>query len=186
MSANPRYAIGVPNVGPFGDPALLVPSVRAAILDELPGIRIRHVHPMMQLLSLTTGRERALAALAVSFGVLAVLLAAIGLYGVMAWQVTARTREIGVRMALGADRGQVVSMVLGQALRLLLIGVAVGIPLALAGARSLRALLYGVTPLDPGPLAAGVALLVAVGIVAALLPTRSASRVDPVIALRAD
>jgi ABC-type antimicrobial peptide transport system permease subunit len=77
-------------------------------------------------------------------------------------------------------------MVLGQALKLVLIGVTVGVPLALAGARSMRALLYGVTPFDPLPLVAGVAVLVAVGIVAAILPTRTASRVDPVVALRTD
>jgi putative ABC transport system permease protein len=105
----------------------------------------------------------------------------------MAYQVTARTREIGVRMALGADRGQVLNMVLGQALKLVLVGVMVGVPLAIAGARSMGvALLYGVTPFDPGPLVAGVAVLVAVGIVAAILPTRAASRVDPVVALRTD
>jgi ABC-type antimicrobial peptide transport system permease subunit len=148
------------------NPAQVVPAARAAILEALPNIRIRHLHPMTDLLSITVGKERALAMLSVAFGTLAVLLAAVGLYGVMAFQVSARTREIGVRMALGADRGQVMRMVLGQALRLVGMGVAIGIPLALGGARAMRALLYGVTPFDPLPLAASAAVLVAAGLAA--------------------
>jgi predicted permease len=167
-------------------PAQLVAPARAIILSELPRIRIRHVHPMMDLLATTVGRERALASLAVAFSFVALLLAAIGLYGVMAFQVSARTREIGVRMALGAGRNQVVRMVIGQALRVVGIGVAVGIPFALLGARSLRALLYGITPFDPSPLASGAAVLVIVGVLAALIPSRSAARVDPLVAIRSE
>jgi len=167
-------------------PATLVPPARAIILGELPKVRIRHLMPMSDLLSMTVGRESALAALSVAFGFLALLLAAIGLYGLMAFQVSARTREIGVRMALGARRMQVMRMVIAQALRVVAIGVAIGIPFALAGARSLRALLYGVTPFDPGPLATGAAVLVAVGVLAALIPSRNAARVDPLVAIRCE
>jgi ABC-type antimicrobial peptide transport system permease subunit len=124
--------------------------------------------------------------LAVSFGFVALLLAAIGLYGVMAFQVSARTREIGVRMALGAGRWQVVRMVISQALLVVAIGVALGIPFALAGARSLRALLYGITPFDPAPLASGAAVLVIVGALAAVIPSRNAARVDPLVAIRSE
>lgn len=166
--------------------AQVVPATRAAILAELPSIRIRHVHPMVDLLSLTISREKTLAWLSVAFGVLAVLLAAVGLYGVMAFQVSARTREIGVRMALGASRGQVVRMVLGQALALVTVGVALGMPLAVLGARSLRALLYGVTPYDAVPLVLGGSALVAVGLLASLVPSGKAARVDPLIAIRAE
>jgi len=167
-------------------PAQLVPPARAIILGELPKVRIRHLLPMTDLLSTTVSRESALAALSVAFGFLALLLAAIGLYGVMAFQVSARTREIGVRMALGARRMQVMWMVIAQGLRVVAIGVVVGIPFALAGARSLRALLYGVTPFDPTPLAEGAAVLVIVGVVAALIPSRSAARVDPLVAIRCE
>jgi predicted permease len=167
-------------------PSQLVPQARAIIVGELPKIRIRHLHPMTDLLAITVGKERALSVLALAFGFLAVLLAAIGLYGVMAFQVSARTREIGVRIALGAGRGQVVRMVIGQAMTVVAIGVGVGIPLALVGARSLRALLYGVTPFDPVPLGLGAAVLVTIGALAALVPSRNAARVDPLIAIRSE
>jgi predicted permease len=167
-------------------PAQLVAPARAIILGELPKIRIRNVDPMTDLLSMTVGRESALASLSVAFGLVALLLAAIGLYGVMAFQVSARTREIGVRMALGARRSQVVRMVIGQALRVVAIGVGVGVPFALLGARSLQALLYGITPFDPAPLAAGAAVLVIVGTAAALIPSRNAARVDPLVAIRCE
>jgi len=166
--------------------AQLVTPARAIILGELPKIRIRHLLPMTDLLSMTVGRESALADLAVAFGFVALLLAAIGLYGVMAFQVSARTREIGVRMALGARRSQVVRMVIGQALLVVAVGVGVGIPFALVGARSLRALLYGITPFDPAPLASGAVVLVIVGALAALIPSRRAARVDPLVALRCE
>lgn len=167
-------------------PATLVAPARAIILGELPKVRIRHLHPMAELLSLTLGRESALATLSVAFGLVALLLAAIGLYGVLAFQVSARTREIGVRMALGARRLQVMRMVIAQALRVVVVGVAVGIPFALVGARSLRALLYGVTPFDPAPLAAAVAVLVIVSVLAALIPSRNAACVDPLVAIRCE
>jgi predicted permease len=167
-------------------PSQLVAPARAIILGELPKIRIRHVHPMADLLADAVGRESALASLSVAFGAVALLLAAIGLYGVMAFQVSARTREIGVRMALGARRSQVVRMVIGQALRVVAIGVALGIPFALVGARSLRALLYGITPFDPTTLATGATVLVIVGTLAALIPSRNAARVDPLVAIRCE
>jgi predicted permease len=166
--------------------AQVVAPARAIILGELPKVRIRHDLPMSDLLSTTVGRESALASLSVAFGLLALVLAAIGLYGVMAFQVSARTREIGVRMALGAQRSRVVRMVIGQALIVVAVGVGIGIPFALAGARSLRALLYGVTPFDPVPLATGAAVLVIVGMIAAVIPSRNAARVDPLVAIRCD
>jgi predicted permease len=168
------------------NPAHLVQAARSAILAELPNIRIRHDHPMTELLSITVGKERILASLSLAFGVLAVVLAAVGLYGVMAFQVSARRREIGVRMALGAGRGHVMRMVVRQALGVVVIGLAIGVPLALAGARSLRALLYGVTPFDPVPLAIAALVLVVVGVLASLLPSRNAARVDPLIAIRTE
>ena len=166
--------------------AQLVAPMRAIVLSALPQIRIRHLLPMTDLLSITVGKERTLASLAVAFGFVALLLAAIGLYGVMAFQVSARTREIGVRMALGAGRSQVIRMVIGQGLTVVIVGVGLGIPVALLGARSLRALLYGVTPFDPAPLSLGAVVLVFVGVLAALIPSRTAARVDPLVAIRSD
>jgi len=164
----------------------LVAPARAIILAELPRIRIRHDTPMTDLLSMVVSRESALASLSVAFSFLALLLASIGLYGVMAFQVSARTREIGVRMALGAQRSDVVRMVIRQALVVVAIGVAVGVPFGLAGARSLRALLYGITPFNPLPLATGAAVLALVGTLAALIPSRNAARVDPLAAIRCE
>jgi predicted permease len=168
------------------DPAKVVPAARAAIVAELPNIRIRHVHPVTELLSITIGKERALTTLAIAFGILALLLAAVGIYGVTAFYVSARTREIGVRMALGASRAQVIRMVLGQGLVLVLAGLLMGVPLALAAARSLGALLYGVTPFDPLTLTLGALILAVAGMTASLIPSANAAKVDPLIAIRAE
>jgi predicted permease len=168
------------------DLATIVPQLRTEILAALPKVRIRHVHPMMRILGQVLGRERALADLAVAFGLLALVLAAVGLYGVMAFQVSARTREIGVRMALGADRRQVVRMVIGQGLTIVALGVVIGVPIALLGARSLRALLYGISAFDPVPLLIGAGVLTLTGALASLIPSNSAAKVDPLVAIRAD
>ncbi|MEO5821613.1 MAG: FtsX-like permease family protein [Vicinamibacteraceae bacterium] len=128
--------------------------------------------------------ERALAILAASFGGVALVLAMIGLYGVIAWGVTQRTQEIGVRLALGARRPQVVGLVLADGLRLLALGIALGVPAAWAATRWLRTLLFGVTPADPVSALAAIGLLTAAALLAAYLPARRASRVDPLIALR--
>jgi ABC-type antimicrobial peptide transport system permease subunit len=131
-------------------------------------------------------QERLVARLATGFGVLALLLASIGLYGVLTYAVTRRTNEIGLRVALGAQQQDVVRMVLKDALKLVLVGALVGTPLALAATRLLRNQLHDVEPTDP--LALGVALLVltASAVAAALLPARRAARLDPLTALRAE
>jgi len=128
--------------------------------------------------------ERLVAWLSTAFGLLATLLAGIGLYGVMAYSVTSRTREIGIRMALGAERGRVCRMVVGDAARLVGVGIAVGLPLAVAGNWALRSQLFGLLAVDPGALAAAVAVLGAVAMVSAFLPARRATSVEPVRALR--
>jgi ABC-type antimicrobial peptide transport system permease subunit len=104
----------------------------------------------------------------------------------MAFQVTSRSREIGIRMALGADRTQVVRMVMRQSLIVVATGVAIGVPLALRASSGLQALLYGVEPFAPAPFVIAVLVLVGAGIVATLLPSRNASRVDPLVALRSE
>jgi putative ABC transport system permease protein len=119
------------------------------------------------------------------FSVFALLLAAIGIYGVVAYSVAERTHEIGIRVALGAGRGDVVRLVFGRIVALVVPGVALGIGGALATTRVLGTLLFEVKPNDPGTFAGVAVLLVCVALVAGLLPARRASRVDPLVALRA-
>jgi len=133
-------------------------------------------------------RERLIATLASFFGALALLLAGVGLYGLLAFGVVQRTGEMGVRMALGAQRRDVLWMILREALSLVLIGVGLGVPVALAAARlaanQISGLLFGLNAGDPVTIAAATGLLAAVAGVAAYLPARRASRVDPMVALR--
>ena len=129
-------------------------------------------------------RERLMATLSGFFGFLAVLLATIGLYGVMSYMVARRTNEIGLRMALGAGAGEVMRMITGEALTLLALGVGLGSILALAAAASARSLLFGLRPYDPGTLATAAGSLAAVALAAGLVPARRAARMDPMSALR--
>jgi ABC-type antimicrobial peptide transport system permease subunit len=130
--------------------------------------------------------ERLVARLATAFGLLALVLAAIGLYGVMTYAITRRTGEIGLRVALGAQQPDVVRMVLFDALRLVIVGLVVGVPLALASTRLLTAQLHGVGAVDPVSIGVAVSVLIASASVAALLPAVRASRVSPIVALRAE
>ena len=118
------------------------------------------------------------------FGALGLLLAAIGLYGVLSYVVSQRTQEMGVRIALGAGRREILELVMGQALRVLVWGVALGVAGALAAGRAIASLLYGVTPHDPLVLSVVIVILGAVAAVASYLPARRATRVDPMVALR--
>jgi ABC-type antimicrobial peptide transport system permease subunit len=130
--------------------------------------------------------ERLVANLASGFSALALLLAAIGLYGVMTYAITRRTGEMGLRVALGAQRHEVVAMVLFDALRLVAAGLAVGLLLAVASTRLLQAQLHGVGAIDPMSIVAAVAVLSASAVLAVLLPAIRASRVSPIVALRAE
>ena len=129
-------------------------------------------------------QERVFARLASLFGGLALVLACIGLYGTMAYTVARRTGEIGIRMAIGARPADILSMVLRESVRLVLMGSGVGLVAALAATRAIRSHLYGLTPHDPYVLTGAAAILVAVTMVAACIPARRASRVDPLRALR--
>jgi putative ABC transport system permease protein len=129
-------------------------------------------------------REELMAMLSGFFGLLALLLACVGLYGIMSFAVASRTREIGIRMALGAERRDVVWLILREALLLVLVGVAVGLPSALAAARLVSSLLFGLTPADPVSMSLAALLMLAVGAAASYIPARRALRVDPMVALR--
>src|SRR5581483_6225840 len=164
--------------------------------DTIAGV-LRHevsqLDPNLPVFSLLTVEEqvrqsifgdRLMAALSAVFGLLAALLAGVGLYGVMAWTVAQRTREIGIRMALGAEARDVLKLVVGQGLILAVIGTVLGLITALALTRLLGDLLYGVSPTDPLTYAVIAVLLVAVSLAACLIPARKATRVDPIVALR--
>jgi ABC-type antimicrobial peptide transport system permease subunit len=134
----------------------------------------------------TLRMERLFAKLLTVFGVLAQLLASIGLFGVMAYAVSQRTREIGIRMALGAARGEVLAMIVRQGLTLTLIGITLGLVGAFAFTRVLQNQLFAISPLDPVTFIAVSALLVIVALLACWLPARRAARVDPMVALRCE
>ena len=159
-------------------------AARATISSVSPDLMVRVATTLSAQVRQTTVRERLLLGIAAGFGSLAVLLAAIGLYGTLAYAVTRRTREIGVRLALGARRETVMRMILGESLTLTAFGLCAGVPLALGGGSLLRGFLFGVAPYDIATLLVASVLLALVAIVAGYVPARRASRVDPMVALR--
>jgi len=169
-----------------GDPSAMVQRVRQEVVAVDPSLPIDDVTPLPTLMKNSIGAERLVAKLASAFGVLALLLAAIGLYGVMTYAITRRTGEIGLRVALGAQRANILNMVLVDALRLVAVGVALGLPLALAATRLLRTQLHGVDPIDPISIGLAVVVLSLSAVVAVLIPALRASRVSPIVALRAE
>ena len=167
-------------------PAQLLAPIRKAITDLNPDLPIRSIDPLSRMMRSSIAEERLLATLAMVFGGAALLLAAIGLYGVMSYAVSRRSGEIGLRVALGARRGTVITMVIRDALALVALGVAAGIPLTLAASRVIRGQLHGIEPSDPIAFGSALAVLCACAVLAALLPALRASRVAPVVALRSE
>ena len=170
----------------LGAPTDLVGRLRREIQSIDPKLIVTVVAPVMQDVERALVREKLLARLSGIFGAMAAALAAIGLYGLMAYAVANRTRDIGICMALGASRERVLRSEVGSALRLVAIGIAIGIPAAIAGGRLIAAQLYGVSATDPVTLSVTAALLTFVGGLAAYGPARRASRVDPLVALRGE
>jgi predicted permease len=162
------------------------PAVRAVIRDIDPSLEIMSMKTVDERLGRMIARDRLTARLAAAFGLLAVFLAAIGLYGVLAFAVARRTKEIGIRMALGARRSTVVSLVVRDGGLIVLAGVAIGLPAAWLAARAVASQLFGLSPADPMTIAVAVAVLVCVAALAAYLPARTASSVDPLRALRCE
>jgi len=167
-----------------GDPAKVAGAIRREVRAVDANVPIYNVRTLETQLDESLSQERLVATLSGWFGAFAMLLAAMGLYGVLAYSVTRRTNEIGLRMALGAERGGVIWMVLREALLLVGMGIAIGVPIALALARSVTSLLYGLKPTDPLTISAAAITLFAVATVASYLPARRAARVDPMVALR--
>ena len=166
------------------DPAAMLPVLHRAVAEEDARLTVREAYAAPELIDRALVQERMIAKLSIAFGVLAVGLACIGLYGLIAYQVVQRTNEIGIRMALGAQRAEVLWATLRRALAWTAAGVVLGIPLALTASRTAESLLFGLNPMDMVTLAAAAALMLLLGALAAFIPARRASRVDPLVALR--
>jgi putative ABC transport system permease protein len=169
-----------------GSPEAAMPSIRATVRAVDANAGIDAIHTMDHMVSNSMARQRFYAVLLGAFAAIAGLLAAIGIYGVLAYSVVQRTPEIGVRMALGAERRQVLALVLRRGLVLSVIGITIGLAGAVAGARYLRAMLFGIDALDPWTFTIVAASFILVAAMASYLPARRATRVEPVVALRCD
>jgi ABC-type antimicrobial peptide transport system permease subunit len=169
-----------------GDPAALAGALRGAVLGLDPALAVAEVRPMRGVIAEATARPRFSAMLLATFAGCAVLLALVGIYGVVANGVTQRRGEFGVRIALGARPADVARYVLGGSLRRAAAGVLLGLGGAAALTRLMASQLYATSPLEPGVLAGGALLVVAVAAAATWLPARRATRVDPLQALRAE
>ena len=169
-----------------GEPTALVPEMRRQVAALDATLPVYEVKTLVAHLGTALFPARAAATLLGLTGALALLLAAVGLYGVLSYLVTLRTREIGIRMALGARREDVVRLVVGRGLRLAGIGLAIGLVLSAGVTRFASFLLYGTSPLDPVTFASVAALLLGVALLAAWTPARRAASVEPTVALRED
>jgi ABC-type antimicrobial peptide transport system permease subunit len=169
-----------------GDAATIVPIVGDVVQSAEPGTRVEQLATLDALVARATAQPRFTSRLVAAFGALALLLAAVGIYGTLSYVVGARTREIGIRLALGAPRAAIVSDMMWRGFAPAAAGGAIGLAVAAALARTFRALLFGIEPIDAASLAGGGVLLLAVALAAALGPARRASRVDPAVALRTD
>lgn len=181
--ASPDEVLGDIEIRTAGAPAALAQTVRETLGRVEPRLPVVEVVPLEDRLARGVIQDRMVARLTTIFGALALLLASLGLYGTVSYGVNRRVAELGLRMALGADRGVVLWMVLREALTLVLIGALIGLPLAFLAARSMRAHLFNVGAADPLAFVVGGALLMVVAAVAAYLPAYRASRIEPMVAL---
>jgi putative ABC transport system permease protein len=169
-----------------GDPRGAIPMVRRTVYELDRNAGIDAIVPMEQLVSNSVARQRFYAVMLGLFAAVAGLLAALGIYGVLAYAVVQRTQEIGVRMALGAERRQVMALILGRGMMLAAIGITIGVAGAIGAAKYLQSMLFGVQPRDPATLAAIAIAFSVVAVIASYLPARRATKVDPMVALRVD
>ena len=169
-----------------GDPAAMAPALRGLIRSMDPSLAVFDTRTLEDVIQGQLGKSRAASALLGSFGALALLLASLGLYGVVAYGVTRRTREIGIRMALGAARRNVLGLIVGEGVRLAAAGIVIGLVASALLTRLVSRFLYGVTATDLGTFAAVSLVLAGVAVAASLVPARRAARVDPMAALRSE
>lgn len=158
-------------------------GVKTILYRKLPGMPV-DTHPLSTQVEATIVEERMIVTLATGFGFLALVMSCLGVYGLLAYSVTQRTKEIGIRMALGARSGGVIALMLRNAIGLMLRGVMLGLPAALAASSCLKSTLFGLSPADPGAIGTAILLSAAAALVAAYLPARRASQIDPIFALR--
>jgi predicted lysophospholipase L1 biosynthesis ABC-type transport system permease subunit len=168
-----------------GDPIALAPAARRAIHDLAPDLPVYDIKSMAVRVADATSYARFSALLLALFAAIALALATLGVYGVVSFAVSQRTRELGIRVALGATRRDVMRLVVGHGVALAVVGGAFGLAAALAATRVLRSLLYGVEPSDPATFLGVAALLAAAAVVASWIPARRAARVDPAGVLKA-
>jgi len=167
-----------------GNPLSLVPAVRSVVAGLDPNLPVSDLQPLLQVVEHSIAPQRFNTGLLAVFSSLALLLAAIGVYGVISYTVVQQTREWGVRLALGAEPRDLLSLVLARGLRLAAIGLAIGLALSLAGTRLIGSLLFGVNPMDPLTFVAAALVLATVALAACWIPARRAMRIDPAEALR--
>jgi predicted permease len=183
QSAFPISAVNL-EIRTSGDPAAVMDGVRNKVKSIDAALPVGGVDTVNTLAMRTVFAETMLARLAGMFAILALVLAAVGIYGLMSYLVVSRTKEIGIRMALGAQRGQILFSILRHTMMLATAGVAIGIPVALVGTQAIKATLFGVGSVDVLSLLAAVALLGVVALSAGFIPARTATKVDPMVALR--
>jgi predicted permease len=169
-----------------GDPATAASAVRAAIADIDRDVPIHTLKTMENVVSESVAARAFQATLLMLFGAIAVILAGVGVFGIVANAVAQRSKELGIRLALGASPASLQRMVLGNVLRFVGVGVTLGVPLAIGAGYALRDLLFGVGPQNPVVLAAAAGLVVLIGVTAAWMPARRALRIDPATTLRAE
>jgi predicted permease len=167
-----------------GDLPAVVAAVRREIQNMDPDLSVYPAQTISEIVEGLLQHDRMFAVMAGVFGLLALLLTAVGTYGMVAWQVTRRTQEIGIRLALGAERRNIFWIVLRETLRFVAIGVGIGVPAAVFAGGALRSVLFGVPPSDPATIAGAAAMLIAVALLASYIPARRAAKVEPMEALR--
>ncbi|WP_321475272.1 ABC transporter permease [uncultured Paludibaculum sp.] len=186
LAQNPEEYVRSLDVRTTGDPELMASTIRAVVNRAAPALPVRSAVALTRQVENSLSRESFVARLTAAFAAIALLLACLGLYGVMAYTVSRRTAELGLRSALGATRSHVLWLVLRETLGMALVGAVLGLGLTVACMRLAAKLLYGLSPDDPFTLAAACLVLIATAMLAGYLPARRASRVDPVVALRCE
>jgi putative ABC transport system permease protein len=166
------------------EPTNLTSALRKVVSEVDASVPLDQIETMKQIVSVSVGEPRFRTAVLLMFAILALFVASIGLYGVMSYLMSQRTREFGIRVAVGASSGALLRLVLGQAAKLVSIGICLGLVGAMLLARSIASLLYGITPFDTATLASVSLLLAIVALLASYIPARRAASVDPMVTLR--